>query len=378
MELITTLNAKIYDANGSLAGTAIDVMEWNYNENLDGAGDWNMRCRASAANAALLQEGCRADVYATLGGTEQLFSSGRITGIEPAFDVNAYAWNVTGRDRIGDLSDRLIASLDVVELDWTYLNDGKGAVYWLRPTGTATPSGYAETELGPAFDGNLSTWGETGYPGNLVYMHSPVEGQPSSETATWIYVGYDARFNAAKFYLDASATSDNQATMEAQYFDGSGWVTISIVDGTSSGGATWSGTGIVSWERPSDWQRYTGIGGMGNWYWMRFRTAYAAHETYTDYVALAEVSVYADMPTTNGLNLIMAYAPSDWKQSGYAATSKTAYGTINDYSVLEALGWLKEQIGGHFQASFVAGKMQIDWIDTFSDSTYSANGEGSY
>ena len=377
MEPITTLSAKIYNANGSLAGTAIDVMEWNYNETLDGAGDWNMSCRAGTANAALLQEGRRADVYATLGGTAQLFSSGRITGIEPTFDVNAYAWNVTGRDRIGDLSDRLIASLDVVELGWTYLNDDKGAVFWMRP-GPAPDYAYYETELGPAFDGTLSTWGETGYPGNLVYMHSPLEGMPASETATWIYVGYDARFNAAKFWLDSSATSNNAAAMEAQYFDGSGWVTISIADGTSSGGATWSDTGIVTWDRPSDWERYTGIGDMGNWYWMRFRTAYAAHETYTDYVALAEVSVYADMPTTNGLNLIMAYAPDDWKKSGYAATAGTAYGTINDYSVLEALGWLREQVGGHFQSSLVAGTMQIDWVNAFNDSGYAANGEGSY
>jgi hypothetical protein len=310
-------------------------------------------------------------------GEEQLFSSGRITSIEPSFDVNAFAWTVSGRDRIGDLSDRLIPSLDIVELGWTYLDGGKGAVFWLRP-GTAPDYRYQETELGPAFDGSTATWGETGYPGNLVYMHSYIEGGYYPETATWIYVGYDARFDAARFILNSSNVSNNAATMEAQYYNGTGWVSLEIIDGTSSEGATWSGSGNVTWTRPSDWERYTGIGGMGNWYWMRFRTAYAEHETYTDYVALAEVMVNADIPTTNGLNLIMGYAPSGWKTSGYAATAGTAYGAINDYTVLEALGWLRDQVGGHFQATLYNGTMQIDWVDAFTDSGYTANGEGNY
>ena len=113
---------------------------------------------------------------------------------------------------------------------------------------------------------------------------------------------------------------------------------------------------------------------MGNWYWMRFRTAYGEHETYTDYVRLGEVNVYADVPTTNGLNLIMAGAPSGWKTSGYADTPKEAYGTINDMSVLTALRWLRDQVGGHFKASLVGGVMQIDWISSFASSGYTADG----
>lgn len=374
MDPITTLTAAIFEPSGTAVGTVTDIMQWDYNENLDGAGDWRFDCRAGAVNTALLTEGRRADVYATLGSV-QLFSSGAITGIEPTFDVNAYAWHVSGVDRMAELSDRLIPALDIVELGWTYLNGGKGAVYWLRP-GPAPNYTYTEWDLGPAYDGTLATWGATLNGSEEIYLHSIIEGGAYPETATWVYVGYDARFNAAAFTFANGSVNIRACTMETQYYDGTGWTNVDITDGTSTGGATWGQNGTVTWTRPLDWERYTGIGGMGNWYWMRFRTAInGTSETYTNYVRLAEVSVYADVPTTNGVNLIMAYAPDGWKKTGYAATAGTAYGEITDYTVLEALGWLREQVGGHFQSTLVAGTMQIDWLNDFSYSWYIANGE---
>lgn len=375
---ITDLYAVIYTPTGTALGTVSSIQEHHYTEVLDGAGEYDYVCPASSANGSLLSEGRRADVYAALYGGKaevELMSSGAITAIEPTFNLGATCYLVGGRDRIGELADRLIPSLDVVELGWTYLNDGKGCVSWLRP-GTAPYYTYYDWDLGPAYDGTLTTWGATNNGSEEIYLHSPLEGMPSSETATWLYVGYDSRFDAAYFSFADGSVNIRAATMQAQYYDGSGWTTITVDDGTSSGGATWGQSGTVTWTRPSDWERYTGIGSMGNWYWMRFRTAYGDNETYTNYVRLGEVMINADVPTTNGLNLIMAYAPSGWKTSGYAATAGTAFGQITDYTVLQALGWLREQAGGHFRASLASGTMYIDWLETFTDNYLTADGSG--
>ena len=367
---VANLHAHIITPAGVDAGVVDAIQEWKLDDVLDGAGKWSLECWAKKSNVELLVAGRRVDVYGSPAGSEILLSSGYLDARNP--DVNKLGgsrYPVSGQTRIGELSGRNINNLDIVELGWTYLNNGKGAVWWLRPGG----SNYNAMDLGPAYDANLSTWGATLNPLELIYIDSYLDAY-HPETATWLYVGYDAMFNKARLTFADGVYNTNAAILEGQYFDGTIWENLPLSDGTSVGGKTWAQNGVIEWTRPSDWKRYTGIADMGNWYWVRFRPAYDPGRTATTYVKLAEVEAYADVPTHNGLNLIMANAPSGWKTSGYADTPKEAYGTINDMSILTALRWLRDQVGGHFKANLVGGVMQIDWISSFASSGYTADG----
>jgi hypothetical protein len=191
----------------------------------------------------------------------------------------------------------------------------------------------------------------------------------------WLYVGHFMPFMGMRMTFQVPVV-DNVPTWQYQYFSASaGWKDFSgLVDGTLVGGYPWHQNGIITWDRPTDWILNTPTSASGEWYWWRFRPDILAQSSGMDGFDIAEIEVYADIPTTDGLNMIMAYAPSGWKTSGYAATATEAYGQINDMSVLAALRWLRDQIGGHFRASMVGGVMQIDWMNTFYNSGYTADG----
>ena len=353
---VSGLHAHIYDAAGDEAGTVTWIQNWHYDRILDGAGEYDFSTRATSEYVTLLVEGYRADVYAVTGGTaEQLLSSGVIQGIEPEFQRGATNLIITGRDRIGDLSDRVIVGLNVLEQEWTYIQSN-GAVRWIDSMGIS-----AEKDLVEAYDGTPSTY-TTGF---------------GLGDHWWLYVGYMMPFTAMKIAFETYNIEDPD-TRQYQYYSASrGWVDLSnVIDGTIVDYG-FEQDGTISWDRPTDWARNQPTASAGDWYWWRFRCDTAAQaDGMSQDIQIKEIEIYADKPTTDGLNMIMAYAPDGWKKSGYAATAGSAYGAITDYTVLQAIGWLRDQIGGHFDWSVVAGTAQVDWITTFSDSGYTADGSG--
>ena len=52
------------------------------------------------------------------------------------------------------------------------------------------------------------------------------------------------------------------------------------------------------------------------------------------------------------------------------------YGTDQQQENPVVLDWLRQQIGGHFDWSVADGIAQVDWITSFSDSGYLADGSG--
>jgi hypothetical protein len=199
---------------------------------------------------------------------------------------------------------------------------------------------------------------------------SELDGYP--EHAIWSYVGYDARFDRIKFTLvDGGDIADAGKTLICQYYNGSGWETLSVTDGTNDGG-TWRKSGEITFARPADWTRYDEAYGLGgDWFWVRMRIArtWPDNPSWTNYVNWAEVDVYADVPTDNGVNLVMAYAPDTWTKTGYPATVSSKYLEFHGESVLEALVILAEQGGTdgsdavreHFRYD-PASPREVDWL----------------
>lgn len=359
MTRISNLHAHIYNSSGSEVGIVDHIIDWQVTDIYDGAGRFSLTCWAKKSNAILLLPGYRADVYGTINGNEQLLSSGIIDS--PAPDPNKLGGStadISGLTRLGELGERLIVAQNILEQKWMPI-DAKGRVvriwlsYW---SGTGAPHWW-ERDMVELYDGNPATNAQV----VLSYIQDGWQN--------WLYVGYDDMFDAAEFTLQSATTSNGHIL--AQYFNGTGWIDLTgISDGTAVGGYTMKQNGSVSWTRPTDWKRTTPTEASGNWYWVRFYTDVQA----LDNLYVSEVRVYADQPTTNGLNLIMAYAPDGWKKSGYAGTPSEAYGSVVDMSVLQALTWLRDQVGGHFKASLVGSTMQIDWITSFGDSGFIADG----
>ena len=359
MTRIINLHAHIYDSGGSEVGVVDHITDWQVTDIYDGAGRFSFTCWAKQSNAALLLPGYRADVCGTIGASELLLSSGIIDS--PAPDPNKLGGStveVSGLMRICELGERLIVAQNILEQKWMPI-DSKGRVvriwlsYW---SGTGAPHWW-ERDMVELYDGNPATNAQV----VLSYIQDGWQN--------WLYVGYDDMFDAAEFTLQSATTSNGHIL--GQYFNGTGWIDLTgISDGTAVGGYTMKQNGSVSWTRPTDWKRTTPTEASGNWYWVRFYTDVQA----LDNLYVSEVRVYADQPTKNGLNLIMAYAPDGWKKSGYADTPAEAYGSVVDMSVLQSLTWLRDQVGGHFKASLAGSTMQIDWITSFNDSGFIADG----
>ncbi len=333
-------------------GPITTARNWQHVPRLDAAGEVSFEMPASDPHAAYLVNKRIVRCKAIIAGAVSELGAGIIEGVERA-PGRPTMLRVTGFDLLSELSRRSVRRLAVCEQQWVSLTGGRGRVVQLEPI-DPYPA-YESTDLPEAYDGD----GGTAAGAYLASYSDP--GLP--ENATWLYVGYDARFDRAEFTF--SAGNSRASALEAQYFDGTGWVFLDITDGTSVGGRTFAQSGVVTWPRPDPWDRYTALEG-GNWFWVRFRAAYDGGQVTTDTVQVAEVRVYADVPTTAGVDQIMALAPSDWTRGGYPATGRAAYIQFDGESVLAALIALAEQTGEHFRLA--SSGRAIEWLDDFEDS----------
>lgn len=71
-----------------------------------------------------------------------------------------------------------------------------------------------------------------------------------------MYIVSDRKFNVVAFDFGATV-NNNAATMAASYFNGSDFTTLTITDGTASGGATFAVDGSISFTPPDDWEPCT-------------------------------------------------------------------------------------------------------------------------
>lgn len=376
MKRVSDLHAHIFNPAGVELGVVAAIWDWNYTEVLDGAGEWHLECWATLANETLLAEGRRVDLYGTLEDVECALSSGPISGIEPTMNLGGSTFYVTGQDRIAELATRVILSLDILERGWVRLvapdTVVRGRVRWLK---CGPDCLYHDLDRPEMYDNDA---GDPTLPDlttdAAVRLREPTWNDAPCHLLLYdyLYVGFDTRFDRA--YLDI-LTPNTSATgaLAAQYFaDEGGWTGVAdLVDGTQSGSYTFAQDGEITWTMPNDWKRNTPTETSGNWFWVRF---YKAGTSRTDEIDIRDVRIYSDVPTKNALNLVMAYAPATWKQSGYANTDEDAYDVIAGMTVLAALDRLREQLGGHFRAELVGGLMELQWFTSFSASGITASG----
>lgn len=371
---VTNLHAHVYTPAGAEVGVLDSIWEWRSEGLLDAAGSWELTCWATDANKGLLVEGRRVDVYGTTESGEQLLSSGFVDGIEPHMNMGGSTLSAQGRDRLGELATRIIPNLNISERGWARMIDAagtvRGRVRWLR---SDVEDGVQDLDRPYAYDNDA---GDPTQPDltttNTLRVGGPIWNDDLQRYLyEYIYIGFDARFDRVQF--DVTDVGTVAGTLAAQYFNGEGWVGVAdLVDGTADGGVPFAKDGTVTWTMPTDWERVTPTASAGSWFWVRLYKS----GTRSNGFNVADVIVYSDVPTTNGVNLIMAYAPAGWKTSGYDATDEEAYDVISGLSVLTALERLREQVGGHYRAVNNAGTMEIEWFTSFDASGLTATGIG--
>ncbi len=348
-------------------GPITTATHWTNSAAIDKAGRFAFTMPATDPRAALLQNLRYVYCYEMVGGVATLLGAGII-------DKRALAvgdptmLTVSGPDLLAELAARTIPTLTVCEQALTYLTENEDTGHW---TGSVR---WISNRYGAVFDVDLpeSHDGVTASGGELVTMWS--EGDPNIE---YVYVGCDARFD--RIYItvgDYLETNRRESVLVAQYYNGSGWVDLADVwDGTAAQNmagewCTFAQTGAITFTRPADWARVQPTAQAGSWFWVRLTVA-AGQET--DEIRLREAAVWADVPTTDGVNQIMAYAPDTWTKTGYPQTATPKYLEIEGESVLAALIALSEQ-GGQVDGApvrehFTLGPGRaITWFSAFADS----------
>jgi hypothetical protein len=65
-----------------------------------------------------------------------------------------------------------------------------------------------------------------------------------------LYLGANVPFGGVAVDMSA-AVNGNVSTLLGQYWNGTAWVSLSITDGTASGGATFAQDGLITWTMPA-------------------------------------------------------------------------------------------------------------------------------
>ncbi len=325
----------IEDASGTKLGDGpiTTATGWENHRLLDRAGTVKFGMPASDPRAALLQEKCVVRCWTDTQNGPREVGAGIVDTIETDLSGAVPMLAVSGPDILYELANRSVDNLSVREQVWTMLT-GHGAV-WNIASGGGEEYGH---NLTAAYDGNPAT-------------HTAADIECDSHE--WLYVGFDTRFEGIRF--DFYTPNTDSCTLEWQYFNGTGWASFSVTDGTATGGVPFHHDGDVTFTRPTDWQRCTPTGSAGSWFWVRVR----ATDENTSLFALSEIEVRADTPTTDGISQIMAYAPAGWSVSGYSTTAAEAYLQFTGESVLEALTRLAEVTGEHFR---LGEGRQVVWL----------------
>jgi hypothetical protein len=355
------------DGNKLGSGPITTATNWEHTPRLDAAGTFSFTMPASDPKAALLQHKRVARCRAIVGGTVTDLGAGIIDEIS----VNVgdpTMLDVSGPDIMQELATRTVGRLAICEQGWRSLNDpARSMLGWFRNSlsgDNIVPN--EDIAIPLSHDGNADTY-------ESIYLQSELDGFPTH--GAWLYVGHDARFDRIRLTFSQYNTNDD-CILQCQYYNGSGWSTLNHTDGTRVGTRTWAQSGEITFNRPANWARYTAAYGAGNWFWVRMRVQRVppANPSSTSYVRLNEVEVYADIPTTNGVNLIMNHAPTTWTRSGYPQTVTEKYLEFDGETVLAALIALCEQGGQssneaireHFRLG--TGRA-IEWLGTTQPSS---------
>jgi hypothetical protein len=375
MDRIINLHAHVFTPGGSALGVVDEIWAWKGSDPLDAAGDWKLEFRAKQANLDLIGEGRRFDVYGTIQGVERQLSTGFMDSRQTKLNLAGSSVQIAGGARLSELGHRNIPYLLVAEKQWVRLirSDGvqRGAVRWLHTDTEDETFEWADDDRPSMYDNSSDdpTQPDLTTANGMRLMAEDWDADYEQYRYHYWMVGFDARYS--QVMVNISTPCSVAMTLRAQYYNGYGWVDLTVTDGTYVAGlGTMRQSGVISWTIPDDWVRSTPTALSGEWFWVRF----TSNSGRSNSISIRDVYVYSDGETTNALNLIMAHAPSGWKTSGYAAMAAPAYDTMEDVSVLQALERLRSQIGGHYIAVNNGGTMEIQWLTSFASSGITISG----
>lgn len=329
------------------AGPIRSALDWESTRKLDAVGSFSFSMPASDPKAALVRPRNVVWCYVVVETDDpdapsyypqMVLGSGVIEKITtdegPPLTIR-----VSGPDLLGELSERTVGEMDILEKGWTSLAPIGGVAYgsvrYLYAGSTPPNQDEALTE---AFDGNdVNSTASFGFFDDAFF-----------------YIGHDARFDRIRWMLGATKNTTADTTVDnlrGQYYAQDGqWKSLTITANGTSDPTTppnfkiLAKDGDVIFDRPLDWARIaTAAEDSGNWFWTRWYRANAIGNNFN--LTLAEVYVYADLPTKNGLNLIMAHAPAAWGVSGFPETLSEHYVRFDGESVIAALIALTEHGG---------------------------------
>jgi hypothetical protein len=321
------------------SGPIRTALDWESQRRLDAVGSFSFTMPASDPKAALLQP--RRVVWAytmvdvddpasPIYSPQLELGSGTIEKIDTQ-EGPPLTLRVSGPDLLGELAARTVGELAVLEQDWVSLAPVDGVYYGMvRHIGPIV----GDKSLDVAYDGStaaatdvitISDYGET--------------------DAEALYIGYDARFDKANFALGTNVNAQATTLLIQYYSEAAGWQTITpLTNTTIATGVPFAQDGEITWTRPTDWARYSPSDTSDeSWFWIRISRTTAVGNNIS--VDIKEIEVYADVPTKNGVNLIMAHAPTAWGVSGYPDTQSDHYIWLDGESVINALITLTEHGG---------------------------------
>jgi len=311
-------------------GPVFTATEWRHVARLSRAGSISFSLPASDPRAALIETKRVARCYTVVNGQVVEVGAGIIDSVTLQEGGIETALTVDGDDLLRELTYRPVLFLSVS-------GAAEGA-----PTAVVHIASTV-TNLTNAYDGNDGTF-------NTVV---------ALQTGEYIYVRRPVPFSSVRWVLGTQKNGTATA-LQAQYFAvWGGWESISLTDGTDSGGTTLAQNGTVSWTQPADWQKDT-----ADLYTMRFYVG--ANLTAVDF-AEAYVSV-PDISATD-VSDVMALAPSGWTLAGSPYYSDTADGTRVDFegeTVLAALVKISELSGEQFR---IGDGREVEWLRTDTEAS---------
>lgn len=140
-------------------------------------------------------------------------------------------------------------------------------------------------------------------------MSIPIDGDTGTtqriyrlKTNGYLYVGAVDKFSEIKFNIDGSNVNASSATMTAEYYDGEKFTSVTITDGTASGGVPFAQDGSITFAIPLDWVSASIEG--SSMYWLRLDTSATLDE-----FGITEVSVKND----SWLTMTIAEMDTEWR-----------------------------------------------------------------
>lgn len=362
----------VYDAAGTLQAVGpITPISWHWHWQEDLAGTVEMELPLGDYKNTQLSQLSILRAYSIVNGAIASRGHGLVENVERIITPDGEEMvRVSGGDIMRQLARKSVAMnatgrLQIKEWrDNVEFWDGAvqhGEVRWLQDP---DPGVDDDQDLPEAYDGNPAT---VTVAFDLMTLGNPHE-------YAMAVVGFDRDFDRMNVTLNTAGSADANTLLRLQYFNAeAGWKDAAgVVDGTVSGTKTMQQSGTISWTLPTDWDRVKASKASGEWKWVRLALA-AGGDTEMTGIKIAEITLRAEMPTTNGINLIMANAPAGWDSSGYGATSVETYLEFSaEDSVLTALSKLAEATGDHFIWAWDGSTYSVDWQTSFSASGYTA------